>query len=81
MFVRETNDYFRLLERGWVTYFFDESGRIAGLLIRAVGDRPQGKTDEFLTWAREHDPEELALLMPGGKSILRGIIPFSAPLL
>ncbi len=69
--IRETNDYFRLLERGWVTnevaYFFDDSGRINGLLIRAVGDRPPGKTEEFLAWTRVHDPEELATLVPGGE--------------
>lgn len=69
--VRETNDYFRLLERGWVTneitYFFDARGRIEGLLIRAAGERPPGKTEEFLAWARAHDAEELAALMPGGE--------------
>jgi hypothetical protein len=69
--VHETNDYFRLLERGWVTtevtYFFDEAGKIEGLLIRATGDRPQGRTDEFLAWARTHDAEELGSLMPGGE--------------
>lgn len=69
--MRETNDYFRLLERGWVTteitYHFDPSGRIEGLSIRGIGERPPGRTDEFLAWAREHDPEELDALMPGGE--------------
>lgn len=69
--VRETNDYFTLLERGWVTneitYYFDAEGRISGLLIRAVGERPPGRTDEFLAWAREHDPGELDALMPDGE--------------
>ena len=69
--VRETNDYFTLLERGWVTneitYTFDDEGRIEGLLIRAVGERAPGRTDEFLAWAREHDPEGLEALMPGGE--------------
>lgn len=69
--IRETNDYFRLLERGWVTnevtYYFDDSGKIEGLLIRAVGDRPPGRTEEFLAWARTHEPEDLAWLMPGGE--------------
>lgn len=69
--IRETNDYYRLLHRGWVTneatYFFDEAGRIEGLLIRAVGERPRGLTDEFLEWARANDPEELEELMPGGE--------------
>lgn len=69
--VRETNEYFTLLERGWVTteirYTFNDAGRIEGLLIRAVGERPPGRTDEFLAWAREHDPGELEALMPGGE--------------
>lgn len=69
--MRETNDYFRLLERGWVTnevtYFFDASGRIDGLLIRGVGERPPGRTAEFLAWAREHDPAEIEALMPDGE--------------
>ena len=74
--VRETNDYFRLLDRGWTTnetvYFFDAAGRIAGLVIRAVGDRPPGRTDDFMLWAREHEPEELEYLMPGGEVEPRG---------
>jgi hypothetical protein len=66
---RETNDYFRLLERGWVTneitYFFDDAGRIDGLLIRAIGERPPGRTEEFRAWARRNEPDELAALMDG----------------
>lgn len=69
--VRETNEYFQLLERGWVltdvTYFFDENGKIEGRLIAAVGERPRGRTDEFLEWARTQDPEELKYLMPNGE--------------
>lgn len=69
--IRETNDYFQLLERGWVTvdrsYFFDASGKIEGLVISKPFERPQGRTDEFLTWARLHDPDELAYLMPEGE--------------
>ena len=68
---RETNDYFRLLERGWVTnetvYYFDSSRKIEGLLIRATGERPPGRTEQFLEWARAHDPDELEYLMPGGE--------------
>ncbi len=68
---RETNDYFLLLDRGWVTnhttYFFDERGRIEGILHAAApGPRPQGRTEEFLAWARANEPQELAALMPGG---------------
>ncbi|MDX1660169.1 MAG: amidohydrolase family protein [Gemmatimonadota bacterium] len=69
--VRETNDYFRLLERGWVrnetTYFFDDEGRIEGLLIRAVGDRSPGRTEQFLAWARENAPDTITALMPDGE--------------
>lgn len=69
--VREINDYFRLLERGSmtneITYFFDAEERIEGLLIAAAGERPPGRTEEFLAWAREHEPEELGALMPGGE--------------
>lgn len=69
--IREMNDYYRLLNRGSVTnevtYFFDDAGMIEGLLIRAVGQRPRGLTDEFLEWARVNDPVELEELMPGGE--------------
>lgn len=68
--VYEINDYFRLLERGAVTneitYFFDQEGRIDGLLIRAAGERPPGRTREFLRWALENEPRELRELMPNG---------------
>ena len=69
---RETNDYFLLLERGWVTnrttYYFDAGGRIEGILhAPAAGPRPTGRTAEFLAWARAHEPDELAILMPGGE--------------
>lgn len=69
--VRETNDYFRLLERGYVTneitYYFDGQGSISGLLIGTLGERPPGRTEEFLAWARQHEPEELGELMPDGE--------------
>lgn len=69
--VRETNDYYRLLERGSVTneitYFFDEEGKIEGLLIGTTGERSPGRTEEFLAWAGQNDPEELEELMPGGE--------------
>ena len=69
--IRETNDYYKLLDRGSVlnevTYFFDENRKIDGLLIRGVGERPPGHTEEFLEWARVNDPRELAALMPDGE--------------
>lgn len=69
--VRETNDFFQLLGRGWVTnemvYHFRTDGRIEGIVIRAVGNRPPGRTEEFVRWAREHEPAELDYLMPGGE--------------
>lgn len=68
--VLEINDYYRLLDRGAmtneVTYYFDENGLIEGLLIRATGERPAGRTREFLRWALENEPRELKELMPDG---------------
>lgn len=68
---RETNDYFQLVDRGWVTtqavYSFDDRGRIDGLEIRAIGERPPGRTEEFLDWARANAPDELEYLRPGGE--------------
>lgn len=69
--LRETNDYYQMLDRGWATvdrsYFYDESGHIEGLVISSVFDRPPGRTEEFLEWASISDPDELAYLMPGGE--------------
>ena len=68
---RETNDYFRLLERGWVTttstYFFDSAGKIEGKLIAAAGERHPGRTDDFVAWAKANDPAEFDYLEPGGE--------------
>lgn len=68
---RETNDYFRLLERGWVTttatYFFDNAGKIEGKLIAAAGKREPGRTDDFVAWAKAIDPTEFKYLEPGGE--------------
>lgn len=67
----ETNDYFMLLDRGWVTttatYLFDLDGKISGIVIGMRGERPPGSTDDFLAWAEANDPAELAYLMPGGE--------------
>lgn len=69
--VRETNDYYRLLDRPPVTneivYLFDAQGRIEGLVIRTSGERPQGRTGEFVAWARSHAPDEIEALMPNGE--------------
>lgn len=69
--VRETNDFFQLLDRGWVTneivYYFNTNGSIEGMVVRAVGERPPGRTEEFRRWAGEHAPAELDYLMPGGE--------------
>lgn len=69
--VRETNDYYRLLERGpqrnWLTYHFDESGLIEGLVIGSAGERDMGLTEQFRAWAQDNRPEEIAELMPEGE--------------
>lgn len=69
--IREINDYYRLVERGpmtnEVTWFFDDAGKVEGMLVRGVGERPMGRTDEFVAWVRSHHPEELDVLMPDGE--------------
>lgn len=69
--VRENNDYFQLLERGAVTneivYYFNPDLKITGQLVRAAGSRPPGRTDAFLRWAQENEPQELDYLMPAGE--------------
>lgn len=69
--LRETNDYYRLLERGESTteivYYFHWKGKIEGSLVRAAGERSRGRTDEFLAWARANAPDDLEAAMPGGK--------------
>lgn len=69
--LRETNDYFQLLERGSVTneivYFFNSDFKISGHLVRARGPRPPGRTKTFLRWAQTHEPRELDYLMPSGE--------------
>lgn len=74
--VQESNDYFRLLDRppvaNEIVYLFDARELIRGVVIRAAGSRPRGRTDEFLAWARVHAPEELDRLMPNGEIDPRG---------
>jgi hypothetical protein len=69
--VRETNDYYRLLDRGPGTtelvYFLGADGKIDGLLVRAAGVRVPGRTQEFLEWARREAPQELDYLRPNGE--------------
>ena len=70
-FILERNDFYRLLERApplnEVTYYFDAAGRIDGLLISSRGPRDPGRTEQFLEWARVHEPAELAVLMPNSE--------------
>lgn len=69
----EHNDYYRLTEsapgRWRGTYYLDEVGRIEGFLVARIPgvERDPGRTAEFEAWAREHDPDEAAYLMPGGE--------------
>lgn len=59
----ENNDYFRLIERqptpARVTYYFDEQGRITGMLYKGLSskeDRPPDRRAEFDRWAAERYP-------------------------
>ena len=69
--IHETNDFYKLEERGGSTtelwYFFDDAGRINGLMIHGVSEDAVGLQAEFLKWARANAPDELAYLQPGGK--------------
>lgn len=67
--VRETNDYYRLLDRPAsvfrATYYFDDNDRIAGILIDGSGEeRDPGRTDEFMAWAKANRPGLIETLMP-----------------
>lgn len=69
--IRETNDYYDLLERGpmlnRLTYGFDEQGLLRSLVIGGIGERNMGLTDEFRAWAQREHPDEIAQLMPNGE--------------
>jgi hypothetical protein len=72
---RETNDWYRLVERPpslyFVTWYFDPRGRLEGLLIHGLPDEERGAREdllpEFEGWARREEPGLLDELMPGGR--------------
>ena len=69
--MRETNDYYRLLDRPPgetdLVYYLNENGRIEGSLVRAAGRRERGREDDFLAWVRSDAPGEIDYLRPDGK--------------
>jgi hypothetical protein len=68
----ESNDWFRLVERTslpyHVFYFFDESDRITGKLIRGIAgqERVPDRLSEFQVWAESQHPGLVQSLMPDG---------------
>ncbi len=70
---RETNDWYRLVERAprpyFIFYFFDENDRISGKLIQSIEGlkRPTDRLEEFKVWAQERHPGLLDTLMPDGE--------------
>jgi predicted enzyme related to lactoylglutathione lyase len=74
---RETNDYFRLLERADVsryriTYFFDGEGKIEGYMISAAhpgqpSSPRRDRFEEFEDWVGVNHPQEWEYLRPGGE--------------
>lgn len=60
--VRETNDWYRLVDRPpsryYMTYDFDDAGKIAGVLVHLA---------DFKAWAEASRPGLLETLMPEGK--------------
>lgn len=71
--MREINDWFRLMDRPPTRYFisfsFDDNGRIEWLLIHSDPDSPKnrGRVEEFEAWARAERPGLLDRLQPGGE--------------
>ncbi|MDX1910559.1 MAG: SUMF1/EgtB/PvdO family nonheme iron enzyme [Saprospiraceae bacterium] len=70
--VTETNDFFTLIERPasrvQLTWWLDRNGKIEAYLVKGIPD--PGTTDRqaaFETWARQHEPAELAYLLPDGR--------------
>jgi hypothetical protein len=67
----ETNDFMKMLD--WqpapytVTYWFDDSNRIAEVLIKSLPWKTISRLPEFEEWAARTHPDELAYLMPRGK--------------
>ncbi|HEY2828967.1 MAG TPA: hypothetical protein VGJ88_02545 [Thermoanaerobaculia bacterium] len=69
--VHETNDFYRLLD--WkpnpyqMTWWFDDHGRITGVMVRSLPRKETSRMQEFRAWAAVHDPTELEYVMPKGK--------------
>lgn len=67
----ETNDFMKMLD--WrpapyiVTYWLDDSNRIAEVLIKSLPWKTINRLPEFEAWAAATHPRELEYLMPGGK--------------
>lgn len=73
--VEEMNDWYRLIERApsvyFVSYWFDEDGRIAETLIHADPDAPEGedRLADFRAWADAKHPGAVEALMPQGEIV------------
>lgn len=71
---RETNDFYRLLDRvstpARVTYYFDDDRLITGMLYAGLGHkRPPDRKPEFVAWANQHHPGEIDRLEPNDKIV------------
>lgn len=70
-YVRESNDYYRLLERApsqlRVSYTFDADDRIAETLVEGRSSTVEDRLESFLAWAGAHHADELAVIRPGGR--------------
>ncbi len=66
------SDFYRMIERApqeaSLTIYFDSTGLINGQLIESgSGDPPPDKLGEFVEWAQNTYPVELAYVMPEGR--------------
>jgi hypothetical protein len=69
--VEVDNDFYALLDRppkrSRITYTLDAEQSIEGILVQDEDEIDRGRFDEFLRWARQEAPAELAEIYPAGE--------------
>ncbi len=69
----EINDYYRLIERGPaptnLTYYFNQEGKITGILVFRDATPIKDRYEEFEQWAKKNRPADLPYLRPEGEII------------
>jgi hypothetical protein len=69
----EINDYYRLIERGPaptnLTYYFNQEGKITGILVFRDATLIKDRYKEFEQWAKKNRSADLKYLLPDGEII------------